>query len=294
MTLSERLDQSIERVEQAHQLDPIGRGLRRGLRFVLRSDTVRDALSGRPMGHPLHPTLVLVSGGSLLSASALDLTGGAEMRPAARRLIGIGLLSAVPTALAGWADWLDTEDAESRAGMVHAASNTVALAAFATSWRSRGRGRRGLLSALVGTSALGVGGWLGGHLAFADGVGVDTTAFQAGPTDWQAVASANDVSDDLTQVTVDGVPLLLTRVDGQVVALADRCTHRGGPLTEGRREGDCVVCPWHSSVFSLRRGQVVKGPATRPQPTYEVRERAGQIELRRVEQRSLRRNPVGV
>lgn len=151
----------------------------------------------------------------------------------------------------------------------------------------------GLAASLAGASALGVGGWLGGHLAYALGVGVDTTAFQRGPADWTDVLAAGEVTTALRQVEVDGVPVLLTRVDGRIVAINDRCTHRGAPLSDGDRDGDCVQCPWHGSRFALTSGDVVQGPATRPQPVYEVRERGGRVELRRSEVRALRANPVG-
>lgn len=293
MPLTDSLEGVAERIEAARLLDPAARRVREAAGSVL-SPSARDTLSGRVIGHPLHPALVLVPAGSFISATLLDYLGGRAMRPASRRLIGIGLLSALPTAMAGVADWLDTEQAESRVGIVHAAANSVALVAYAKSWWSRHRGRSGLASATVGAGALAAGGWLGGHLSYGQGVGIDTTAFQSGPTDWSDTAAAEDVTESLRQATVDGVPLVLTRVDGTVAALADRCTHRGGPLSDGTRHGDCVSCPWHGSEFSLRTGHVVRGPASRPQPVYETRERDGRVEVRRHEQRSLRLNPVGV
>jgi nitrite reductase/ring-hydroxylating ferredoxin subunit len=74
--------------------------------------------------------------------------------------------------------------------------------------------------------------------------------------------------------------------------LADRCTHRGGPLSEGTIEDDCVTCPWHGSSFSLTDGGVRRGPAVAPQPVYDVRVEADGIDVRRDEPRSLRVNPV--
>jgi nitrite reductase/ring-hydroxylating ferredoxin subunit len=98
-----------------------------------------------------------------------------------------------------------------------------------------------------------------------------------------------------THAEVDGVPVLLSRSNGRVVALADRCTHRGAPLHEGKIEDGCIVCPWHASRFRLTDGSVVRGPATRPQPGFEVRIVAGRVEIRRPdEMRSLRSNPAGV
>ncbi|MEX5633136.1 Rieske 2Fe-2S domain-containing protein [Parafrankia sp. FMc2] len=283
----------LDRIEREERLDPAAGRVSAFWASALRSEKLRDVLSGRQLGHPLHPAAVLVPAGTLLSATLLDVTGSAELRPAASRLIGLGLLTAPAAALAGWSDWLDTAGAERRVGLVHAASNIVGLASYAVSWRQRRRGGSGLAASLAGATALGVGGWLGGHLAYALGVGVDTTAFQRGPTDWTDVLAAGEVTTDLRQVEIDGVPVLLTRVDGRVVALSDRCTHRGAPLHEGERTGGCVRCPWHGSQFDLASGDVVHGPATRPQPVYEVRETAGRVELRRSEVRSLRANPVG-
>jgi nitrite reductase/ring-hydroxylating ferredoxin subunit len=261
---------------------------------LLAPPKVRDLLSGRQLGHPLHPAAVLIPAGSLLSATSLDALHDPALEPAARRLVGLGLLASVPTVLAGWSDWLDTEQAERRVGLVHATSNALGLAAYGVSWWQRRGGNSGRLAGYAGALALGAGGWLGGHLAYAQGVGVDTTAFQSGPTKWTAAGTADDITEELSQVDVDGVAILLTRVDGRIVALEDRCTHRGAPLSDGERVGGCVVCPWHASRFDLTTGSVEQGPASRPQPSYQVRERAGQVEIRRAEHRALRTNPVTV
>jgi len=289
MSGSERV---LDQLERQRELDPIAERVAGFWSARLRSPRVRDVLSGRPLGHPLHPAAVIVPAGTLLSATLLDLTSGARLRPAARRLVGVGLLSAAPAALAGWSDWLDTAGAERRVGLVHATSNIVGIACYTASWWARVRGRRGVLAGLAGATALGVGGWLGGHLAYAQGVGVDTTAFQHGPADWTDVLAATDVGTTPRRVDVDGVSVLLARVDGRIVALGNRCTHRGGPLDEGERDGDCVTCPWHGSRFALATGEVIHGPATRPQPVYAVREVDGRVQLRRSEVRSLRANPV--
>ncbi|CUU60504.1 Ferredoxin subunit of nitrite reductase or a ring-hydroxylating dioxygenase [Parafrankia irregularis] len=283
----------LDRIEREERLDTIADGVSGFWSSTLRSERLRDVLCGRMLGHPLHPAAILVPAGTLLSATLLDTTGGASLRPAARRLIGLGLLSAGPAALAGWSDWLDTTGAERRVGLVHAASNIVGIASYAVSWNQRRRGARGLAASVTGAAALGIGGWLGGHLAYAQGVGVDTTAFQRGPADWTDVLAASEVTLEPRKVEIDGVPVLLTRVDGQIVAISDRCTHRGGPLHEGDRVGGCVRCPWHGSRFELESGEVVRGPATRPQPLYEVREIAGRVQIRRPEVRALRANPVG-
>jgi nitrite reductase/ring-hydroxylating ferredoxin subunit/uncharacterized membrane protein len=240
--------------------------------------------------------LVPVPIGSWVAASLLDLTGGKDSQQAASKLVGLGILSAVPTAATGASDWSDTLGAERRVGLVHAAGNWTAIGLYGASWLARKRGRhsQGVGWALVGGAVMAATGYLGGHLSYAYGVGVDTTAFQAGPDDWQEVAREADIEEGKALlVEADGVPVLLTKVFGRVTAINDRCTHRGGPLHEGRIDGDCVECPWHGSRFRLTDGEVERGPATLPQPRFEVRIEDGRVELRRTEQRALRSNPIG-
>ena len=62
-------------------------------------------LRGEWLGHAVHPVLTDVVLGTWTSATLLDLVGGAESAPSARKLIGIGLLAAGPTAWTGWAEW---------------------------------------------------------------------------------------------------------------------------------------------------------------------------------------------
>jgi nitrite reductase/ring-hydroxylating ferredoxin subunit len=111
---------------------------------------------------------------------------------------------------------------------------------------------------------------------------VDNTAFEVGPSDWLDVGPASDAGDGRPHlVDAGGVPVLIVRDASGGFALADRCTHRGGPLHEGPVEDGCVTCPWHGSVFRLEDGEIERGPATLPQPRYEVREREGRLEVRR-------------
>jgi nitrite reductase/ring-hydroxylating ferredoxin subunit len=192
---------------------------------------------------------------------------------------------------------MSTSGGERRIGLVHAILNWVAIASYSASWLARRRGHRGsgVAWSLVGASTLGVSGWLGGHLSYALGVGVDTTAFQHSTDPWTAVAGEDEISCGvLTLVDLNGVPVLLTRSDdGEIVALADRCTHRGGPLHQGTLENGCIVCPWHGSHFAMD-GSVVAGPATRPAASYEVMVAEGQVSIRRADEpRTLRKNPVG-
>jgi nitrite reductase/ring-hydroxylating ferredoxin subunit len=74
--------------------------------------------------------------------------------------------------------------------------------------------------------------------------------------------------------------VLLYRYGGTVYAISAVCSHAGGPLEEGQFDGFCVQCPWHDSVYDLRDGSVVHGPATFNQPAYRARIYNGQIEIR--------------
>ncbi|HEU5266791.1 MAG TPA: DUF2231 domain-containing protein [Jatrophihabitans sp.] len=185
--------QIVDEIEQAKALDGAAEAIQRVARSVLGDTSVRRVLSGVPIGHPLHPALVAVPIGSWLSASMLDLTAG--NRAAARRLIGFGCLAALPTAAAGAADWLETTGPDRRVGLVHAGLNDLALTIYLASWRSRRHGHNvtGALLALAGSGVLAAGGWLGGHLAYSRGVGVEVqqpSAVDAQHPPAEATASA--------------------------------------------------------------------------------------------------------
>jgi len=210
----------------------------------------------------------------------------------------MGTLSALPTAVAGLNDWRDTSGAERRVGLLHAGMNSVALLLYAASWVARRRGEHAVGVALTvpAMMAVGGGGWLGGHLSYAMGVGVDTTAFQGGNHEWVDALGVDQVAvGRLSVAEVDGVAVLVTRTeDSAVVAYADRCTHRGGALHEGDLLDGCIRCPLHGSTFSLADGSVIHGPATRPQPASEVRTIGNRIQVRRTgKRRPLRNSPVG-
>lgn len=294
-SIAKVLDGLADKIERAEVLDPPAAWLSEQAGKVLNRRWITNLVSGTTIGHAVHPLFVAIPIGAWTSAVVFDVLGDED---AARKLTGIGLLGAWPSALTGASDWSHTDGGERRIGLVHAGLNYLAISSYAGSWLARRSGRRGLgigLSALGG-AALGAGGWLGGHLAYALGVGVDTTVFQHSEDQWTSIGPAADVlAGQLAAAELGGIPLVVTRdYDGQVVVLADRCTHRGAPLHEGEVSHGCIVCPWHQSEFAFD-GSVVRGPATRPQPSYEVEIRDGEIFARRsADPRSLRTNPVGI
>lgn len=276
-----------ERIAAITALDAPGKALAKQIRNLLPSGGgLKDILSGVPIGHALHPLLTDVPVGTWTSATVLDLVGGRASRPAAQRLIGVGLLAAAPTAWTGWSDWADTEpgsDAVRRVGMAHAIANATGVVLYGASLAARRRGAHtaGVLFGLGGAAAVGAGGWLGGDLVFARGVGVNETLFHEEPADWTAVLDASMLADDRpTQAMAGDRELLIVKRNGTIHALANRCAHRGGNLHEGELDGDCIACPLHGTRFRLEDGSVVRGPSAYPQPAYEARVSAGRVEVR--------------
>lgn len=276
----------VRKLETFEGLDDAADVISKKLRDALGRQPLKDLLSGTWLGHSLHPLMTDIPIGTWISALLLDHLGGEDAEGAADLLVGAGLAAAGPTALAGWSDWADStvgNEPVSRVGLVHAASNITAVGLYTASLLARRRGarRRGKLLGLAGAGAIGLGGYLGGHLSLVQGIGVDQTAFEGRPGDWADAVAASELTEGRPHVaTVDGADVLLVREGERIFALANTCTHRGGPLVDGELVDGCVECPWHGSRFRLADGSVEQGPATTPQPAYDVRERDGRVEVR--------------
>jgi nitrite reductase/ring-hydroxylating ferredoxin subunit/uncharacterized membrane protein len=276
------VEPALRRIEAAGALDPVASALQRLLRRVVREGPARDALTGRWLGHALHPMLTDLPIGFWTSAFTLDLLGGRSSRAAAQRLVGFGVLCAIPAAATGATDWSDTTGRDKRVGLVHAALNTAALACFTASWAARRRGRtgRGILWGLAGSTVATGGGYLGGHLVQRLGLGVDNTAFEQPPERWVPTLPVSEWTEAAPRrVDVGGAPVAVVRDDGVWYGLAAHCTHRGGPLDEGKVRDGCIQCPWHGSRFRLRDGSVARGPAAAPQPRRETRVQNDVVEV---------------
>jgi uncharacterized membrane protein len=172
-----------ERLGDVEALDA-GAAVLEGALRPLRSTALWRVLRGRWLGHPVHPMLTDVPIGLWTGAVTLDLLGGRRFRSSADLLIGLGAVAALPTAAAGAADWAEASRPARRQGLVHALTNSVALLGFLASLAvrplDRSRGRR---LALLAYTALLAGAYLGGHLTYVEGVGVDRRAARepAGP-----------------------------------------------------------------------------------------------------------------
>lgn len=276
----------VTKIEQMESLDPLARLVQKFLfRTVPQQSMRKDLLSGTWLGRPLHPVLTDVVIGSWISASFLDLLSDKHSEPAADRLLSIGNLSALPTIAAGLSDWAELWGEQQRLGSVHSLGNAAALTLQVLSSRGRKAGRRktAKLLSLAAVATAGGSAYLGGHLSFVKGVGVNRTAFESWPQEWTPVIAEDELVDGTLKLSKAGdVPVMLYKHSDQIYALADRCSHRGCPLHLGQVNDLMVECPCHGSIFHLLDGAVISGPATVPAPTFEVRRRGGRVEVRRL------------
>jgi nitrite reductase/ring-hydroxylating ferredoxin subunit/uncharacterized membrane protein len=248
---------------------------------------LRNFLNGTWLGEPLHVVLTDLPIGAWTAAMVFDLldliVDRHEFALAADASIGIGLAGAAGAAVTGITDWSDVDPPARRLGFVHGLVNLSGTALFATSLLLRRKKRRtgGLVASALGYAIMGYAAHLGGKLVYEHRVGVDRTDGQVFPDNFVAVLPESQLADDKpTQAMVQGVPILLVRRAGRLFAMADTCSHFGGPLSDGKLVDNCIECPYHASRFDLEDGHVVNGPAVHPQPCFEIRIHNGQIEVR--------------
>jgi nitrite reductase/ring-hydroxylating ferredoxin subunit len=272
-------------------LDRLAEPLQSGAHAIFNSSTVtlrlKSLLNGTPLRHRLHPAIVVVPLGAWTTAVLLDALEGradrrtrAGLRHGADVALAFGILSALPAALSGLADWVDTNGTPRRLGVAHALVNSAGLATFGASLALRGAGARsaGKLLAGVGLGVVSLGGALGGELVFSLGVNVPYQPHPTPPDEFTDVLAGAELPEGQPRVVEAGeVKILLLRYEGEVLAVQEWCPHLGGPLSEGQFDGDIVECPWHQSRFCLRDGAPRQGPASVPLQTFEVREQAGRI-----------------
>jgi nitrite reductase/ring-hydroxylating ferredoxin subunit/uncharacterized membrane protein len=252
--------------------------------------------------HPIHPMLVAFPIAFLYGALGFDAAGrlaswpggwttGAYLSVAA---LASGLVAAVP----GLLDYLyaipPNSSARARATQ-HLLVNVSALAAFALGWAFRDRatlvpGAGTLLLEAAGVGLVTWGGWLGGTLVYRNQIGVDHRYARAGkwkelvidarPDGPIAVAREDELEiDQMKLLRVGGRRIVLARTEDGYAAFEDRCTHKGGPLSDGVLICGTVQCPWHGSQFDARTGAAKAGPASEPIRTYRVAVADGEVRL---------------
>ena len=270
--------------EVSNQLQPIVRSA-----IAKTGSRGADFLDGVWLGAPLHPAVTDVPIGAATAAFILDTAGVVTRSPSLSRqadgVLAVSVAGAVAAATTGLADYRYLSGETRRLAVAHGLANALGTALNATSVALRLGKRRGAarVASTLGLTALGLASHLGGALTFGLGVRVNPNAEARGPRDYEAVLDETELHGmELRRVDVDGEAVLLTRsTDGRLCAIGNTCSHFGGPLDEGQRDGDVVVCPWHASRFDVCTGAVRGGPAVFAQPRFDVRAREGKIELRR-------------
>jgi nitrite reductase/ring-hydroxylating ferredoxin subunit/uncharacterized membrane protein len=281
-----------ETLAEQSWLDPPARALQQGISAVYEAGgpvgrKIKNFWHGVWLGHPLHPVITDVPVGMWTAAVTLDALEAATRRrgfgSAADVGVGVGVVSALVAAVAGLTDWQHVDGKARRIGLVHALANVIATGLFGASWYMRGQQRRGpgRQLSLLGYLVAMLGAYLGGHLVFAQRIGVKHTAAEVGPDQFTPVLPVAELAEGrLRKAECRGVPLLLVRRGDRILAMVETCSHLGGPLSEGWLVEDSVVCPWHQSRYRLEDGRVLDGPSTYDQPCFETRVRNGQVEVR--------------
>jgi nitrite reductase/ring-hydroxylating ferredoxin subunit/uncharacterized membrane protein len=250
-------------------------------------------------GHPIHPMLIPFPFAFLIGAFVFDAVGlylgSMELSSTAKHLtiagIGMGLLAAIPGAVDYFGSVPPRSSGKIRATK-HALTNVLALLFFALSLilRTDGQASTGTLFAqLLGVTLLGFAGYMGGTLVYRNQIGVDHRYADAGR--WQEVSIPGNnkrivvaATDDLKPNQIKLVQagdnrVALCRTSEGYRAIQDRCTHKGGPLSDGVLICGTVQCPWHGSQFDVKTGDVKAGPAKERIAIYAVEESDGKIRM---------------
>jgi nitrite reductase/ring-hydroxylating ferredoxin subunit/uncharacterized membrane protein len=217
---------------------------------------------------------------------AAAATRNRDLRTVADHLVPAGIASGLVAAVPGLIDYLSVVPPQSSGkerATKHALLNVGGLGLFATSWWLR-RTRRGSRLPLalqgLGSALMSVAGYMGGTLVYRNQIAVDHRYANAGK--WQEDTREHAKSRALTSaaaplgvnqmklVHVGDQRIVVARTETRYAAFADRCTHKGGPLSDGALICGTVQCPWHGSQFDVHTGEVKCGPAEKKIGIYEI------------------------
>ncbi len=217
----------------------------------------------------------------------------------ARHMRMLGLGSALLAAVPGLIDYFTAVPPKSSAkkrATNHMLSNVSALGLFAAAGAKSNGDREPpawtVAAEVAGAALLATGGWMGGTLVYRNQIAVDHRYADAGKWEPKTLPPAADAAAPIDlgaddQLKVDQMKLLkigdrriaLARTERGYVAFDDRCTHKGGPLSDGTLACGTVQCPWHGSQFDVHSGSVQHGPAEQGIGSYEVAARDGRLYL---------------
>jgi 3-phenylpropionate/trans-cinnamate dioxygenase ferredoxin component len=90
--------------------------------------------------------------------------------------------------------------------------------------------------------------------------------------EWTTVGSASEIDEgDVQAYEVGDLQIAVARIEGELHAFSDICTHRRCTLSSSDLDATTIECECHGSVFDVITGEVLEGPANEPIETYEVR-----------------------
>jgi anthranilate 1,2-dioxygenase ferredoxin subunit len=97
---------------------------------------------------------------------------------------------------------------------------------------------------------------------------------------WHDAAGVDDVSDDdCIGVSLNGIPVVVARSEGEWFALHDLCPHGAAWFSEGYVGDGCIECPLHQGLVDLRTGAPRAAPISTPVTTYPVRLVDGRVQV---------------
>jgi len=283
----------VDAIDQQAWLDSLGDAIQQSIGKAFQSSgrigkETQNLLNGTWLGHALHPALSDVPIGAWTTSIFLDMVenGDHSLAKASDRAILLGLLASVPASLSGLTDWQHLIDKPKRVGLMHGLLNLSSTALYSLSLVLRSQGHRGagkLLSTL-GYATVIASSYLGGELVMEYHSGVNWVGTLEEPKDFKPVIEESKLEDNNPVcVTVDSVPLMLVRWQGNIYALANTCPHLGGPLCEGEFDSGIITCPWHGSKFDVTDGSIIDGPTAYPAKRFQTRINNGQVEVRLAE-----------
>jgi nitrite reductase/ring-hydroxylating ferredoxin subunit/uncharacterized membrane protein len=266
-------------------------------------------LQGKPFRHPLHPAFVHFPIGLFILSLILDISSylrfpSNSLFRASFYAMAFGIITGIMAALLGLVDRSDIRlDHPARKIVnLHMLLNLTAIGLFSINLflrlRQPGLTRTPLvylLLSFVGVGIIMVSGYLGGTMVYDNGIGVgrhrrytrtphhtmDVSIFER-KDGWVSVCNDSEINNGETlRVDWDGTIITIAKQGGEVYAFQEFCTHRYGPLSEGKLQDHQIECPWHRSCFDIRTGKVVEGPAKVDLKTYSAIIRAGKIFISR-------------
>jgi len=268
---------------------------------------LKDFLEGKPLQHPIHPMLVHFPIGLFLLSFLLDLASLASssvpnlVRGSFYAML-LGLITSLVAAVPGLVDYTDirSDHPGKRTATAHMILNFMVVVVYGINLGIRSSSLLDpkismgpFILSLVGVGLLSASGYLGGRLVYDEGIAVGrhkrhmptprdtihlTAPIPGADSVFVPITAAQQLRERETlRVEIDSQVMTIAKIDNQLFAFQEFCTHRYGPLSEGKFEGFNVQCPWHNSCFDVRSGKVTNGPAKVDLKTFKVETRDGKV-----------------